>query len=80
MTPTRPGAATRMTIYRGSDDRFHHKALFPTIVYRARERSPVGAGAYVHTDRLLDPADNLPAMIIIVDADVRYVGGGAPTP
>jgi len=82
MTPNPQGAATRMTIYLGIDERWHRKALFKEIVHRAHERGLAGASvlhgiegfgasSFVHTDRFLDCADNLPAVVIIVDTDEK---------
>lgn len=75
-------AATRMTIYVNDGDRWHHKPLADEIVHRGRERGLAGAtvlhgiegfghGSFVHTERLLDSADNLPVVVIIVDTDER---------
>lgn len=82
MTSSLQGPATRMTIYIGVDDRFKHTALFNEIVRRAHDHGLAGASvlhgiegygvsSYVHTDRLLDSADNLPAVVIIVDSDEK---------
>ncbi len=76
------GTATRLTIFIGDDDRWHHHALHHEIVTRAREAGLAGAtvlrgcegfGAhsFVHTDRLLDAADSLPVAVIIVDTADR---------
>jgi hypothetical protein len=82
MTNPLEGAATRMTIYLNDGDRSGHKALFSEIVHRAREYGLAGAsvlhgiegygaGRFVHTDRLLDCADDLPAVVIIVDTEEK---------
>lgn len=74
------GAATRMTIHLTDGDRSGHQALFSEIVHRAHEHGLAGTSAlhgiegygaagFVHTDRLLDCADDLPAVVIIVDTD-----------
>jgi PII-like signaling protein len=80
VTPTLQGPATRMTIYVGVDDRWQHKTLYHEIVHRAHAHGLAGASvlhgiegygaaSFVHTDRLLDSADGLPAVVIIVDSD-----------
>jgi PII-like signaling protein len=76
------GTATRMTIYLNDGDRHGHQALFSEIVQRAYQQGLAGASVlhgiegygisrFVHTDRLLDCADDLPAVVIIVDTDDR---------
>jgi PII-like signaling protein len=73
-------SATRLTIFVGADDRWHHKPLYTEIVHRAHESGLAGASvlhglegygasALIHTDRILDVADNLPVIIVIVDSD-----------
>jgi PII-like signaling protein len=85
MITTLEGTATRMTIYLNDGDRSGHKALFSEIVHRAHEHGLAGASVlhgiegygaagFVHTDRLLDSADDLPAVIIVVDADDKIRG------
>jgi PII-like signaling protein len=80
MTTPLEGTATRMTIYLNDGDRSGHKALFTAIVHRAHQHGLAGASvlhgiegygvsSFVHTDRLLDCADDLPAVVIIVDTD-----------
>lgn len=82
MTPRLEGAATRMTVYLNDGDRWGRSALFTEVVRRARERGLAGAsvlhgvegygaGTLVHTDRLLDAADDLPVVVIIVDSDEK---------
>lgn len=79
---TRPpsSSATRMTIYLNDGDRSGHQALFTEIVHRAHEHGLAGASVlhgiegygasgFVHTTRLLDCSDDLPAVVIIVDTD-----------
>lgn len=79
---TAEGTATRLTIYLNDGDRCGHTALFSEIVHRAHNHGLAGASVlhgiegygragYVHTDRLLDSADDLPAVVIIVDADEK---------
>ena len=77
--------ATRLTVYVNVDDRWHHKPLVDEIVNRAhraglagasvvRGIEGFGAGSFVHTDRLLDVSDGLPAIVTIVDRDDRVRG------
>lgn len=79
------GHALRLTIFIGDDDRWHHQPLHHEIVTRARAACLAGAtvlhgcegyGAHslIHTDRLLDLADNLPIAVIIVDTEDRIRG------
>ncbi|MDA3624676.1 DUF190 domain-containing protein [Saccharopolyspora sp. WRP15-2] len=74
--------ALRLSVFIGEDDTWHHKPLYHEIVRRAREAGLAGAtvlrgsegyGAHstVHTQRLLDLADDLPIIVIIVDAADR---------
>jgi PII-like signaling protein len=84
MTPTMTltGHASRLTVFVGADDRWRHKPLYHEIVRRAREAGLAGAtvlrgcegfgtSSLVHTDRLLDLAEDLPVTIVIVDAEDR---------
>ena len=76
------GQALRLTVFIGDDDRWEHKPLHHEIVVRARTAGLAGAtvlrgcegygaSSLVHTDRLLDLADNLPIAVVIVDEDDR---------
>jgi uncharacterized protein len=82
MAPRLQGAATRMTIYVGDGDLWHDKPLCSEIVHRAHDRGLAGASvlkgvegfggtSFVYTGRLPDRADNLPAVVIIVDTDEK---------
>ncbi|MCI2418763.1 DUF190 domain-containing protein [Saccharopolyspora sp. K220] len=75
-------SATRLSIFIGADDTWHHKPLYHEIVRRAREAGLAGATvlrgsegygthSMVHTNRLLDLAESLPILVVIVDADDR---------
>lgn len=79
------GHALRLTVFIGADDRWQHKPLHHEIVTRARDVGLAGATvlhgcegygthSFVHTDRLLDLADNLPIAVIIVDTEDRIRG------
>ncbi len=74
------GAAVRLTIFIGEDDRWHHKPLYTEIVHRAhqvglagasvlRGIEGYGASSRIHTSRILSLSDDLPLAIIIVDAE-----------
>jgi PII-like signaling protein len=64
----------------GEDTMFAHKPLYTEIVRRAHACGLAGASVFrgvegfgqsrrVHTSRILDLADRLPAMIIIIDTE-----------
>jgi uncharacterized protein len=74
------GAAVRLTIFVGEDDRWHHKPLSTEIVHRAHQAGLAGtsvlrgiegygASSRIHTSRILSLSDDLPLAIIIVDAE-----------
>jgi hypothetical protein len=73
------GRALRLTVFVGEDDTWHHKPLYHEIVRRAHQAGLAGAtvlrgvegygaGSAIHTTRLLSLAEDLAAVIIIVDA------------
>lgn len=72
--------ALRLSIFLGEDDLWHHKPLYHEIVRRAKEAGLAGAtvlrgsegfgaSSTVHTVRLLDLAENLPVLVLIVDRE-----------
>jgi PII-like signaling protein len=76
------GSALRLTIMIGESDRWHHKPLFTEIVHRAHAAGLAGAtvlhgvegyGAsnLIHTSRLLSLSEDLPVVILIIDARDR---------
>ena len=76
------GAAVRLTIFIGEDDRWHHKPLYHEIVHRAhaaglagasvlRGVEGFGASSRIHTTRLLSLSEDLPMAIVIVDQEDR---------
>ncbi|RMI35301.1 DUF190 domain-containing protein [Nocardia stercoris] len=77
--------AARLTILLGEDDNFHHRPRYHEIVRRAREAGLAGASVWrgvegygatsrIHTTRLLDLAENLPVMVMIIDDSERLRG------
>ena len=79
---TLDGPAKRLTIFIGESDHYRHHSLTSEIVERARRarlagcsvfRGTEGFGAtgHLHTARLLSLSEDLPVVIIIVDAEVR---------
>lgn len=76
------GLALRLTIFVDIDDVWHHKPLYHEIVHRAHKAGLTGAtvlrgvegfgaGSLIHTTRILSLAEDLPAVIIIVDSAER---------
>ncbi|GAB3407612.1 DUF190 domain-containing protein [Flindersiella endophytica] len=76
------GPATRLTIFVGEDDTFHHKPLYSEIVHRAhaaglagasvlRGIEGYGASSRIHTTRLLSLSEDLPIAIVIVDTEEK---------
>jgi len=76
------GAAVRLTIFIGEDDRWHHKPLYHEIVHRAHQAGLAGASVLrgvegygassrIHTTRLLSLSEDLPIAVIIVDREDR---------
>lgn len=73
------GHACRLSVFVGEDDVWHHRPLHHEIVRRARDADLAGAtvlrgcegygaGSIIHTSRLLDMSEDLPVVVIIVDA------------
>jgi PII-like signaling protein len=73
------GPATRLTIFVGETDQWHHKPLSTEIVHRAhaaglagatvlRGIEGYGASTRVHTSRLVSLSEDLPIAVIIVDS------------
>jgi uncharacterized protein len=76
------GTARRLTIYIGEQDKWDHKPLATEIIHRAQQAGLAGAtvlrgiegfGAsnHVHTTRILSLSNDLPIVIVIVDAAER---------
>jgi PII-like signaling protein len=73
------GPATRLTIFVGETDQWHHKPLYTEIVHRAhaagmagatvvRGIEGYGATSRIHTSRLMSLSEDLPVAVIIVDS------------
>jgi PII-like signaling protein len=76
------GPATRLTIYLGEDDHWHHKPLYHEIVRRARDAGLAGASvlrgvegygasSLIHTTRILSLSEDLPVVIVIIDDEAK---------
>ncbi|GAA4526993.1 DUF190 domain-containing protein [Amycolatopsis samaneae] len=76
------GTATRLTIYVGEDDHWHHKPLYHEIVRRARDAGLAGASvlrgiegygasSLIHTTRILSLSEDLPVVVVIIDEEPK---------
>lgn len=76
------GSATRMTIFIGETDQWHHHPIYTEIVHRAHDAGLAGASVMrgiegfgkssrVHTTRILSLSEDLPVAIVIVDTDEK---------
>ncbi|MFE5284477.1 DUF190 domain-containing protein [Nocardia sp. NPDC056611] len=70
--------ASRLTVLLGEDDTYRHRPRYHEIVRRARDAGLAGASVWrgvegygvssqIHTTRLLDLAERLPVMVMIID-------------
>ncbi|WUG43489.1 DUF190 domain-containing protein [Kitasatospora sp. NBC_00458] len=76
------GAALRLTVLVGENDRHRHRPLYSEVVHRARAAGLAGASVFrgiegfgasslVHTARLLSLSEDLPVAVVIVDTEER---------
>lgn len=76
------GPGARLTVFVGEGDQHHHRPLYREIVHRAHQAGLAGAtvvrglegyGAsrHIHTTRILSLSEDLPVMVVIVDAAER---------
>ena len=77
------GPALRLTVHLADGEQFHHHAVYTEIVHRAHRAGLAGASVFrgmegfgrnsrlIHTTRLLDLADNLPLLVVIIDTPER---------
>ena len=76
------GPASRLTIFVGETDQWHHRPLYTEIVHRAhhaglagatvlRGIEGYGASSRIHTHRLVSLSTDLPVAVIIVDTPDR---------
>jgi PII-like signaling protein len=79
---TLAGAATRLTIFIGESDTWHHRPLYHEVVERARRDGIAGASVFrgiegfgasshIHTTRLLSLSEDLPLAIVMVDEEAK---------
>ncbi|HEY5857046.1 MAG TPA: DUF190 domain-containing protein [Aldersonia sp.] len=72
----------RLSIMLDQDETWHHRPLYQEIVARAKDAGMAGASVWrgvegfgasstIHTTRILDLADHLPILIVIVDEPDR---------
>ena len=77
------GPALRLTVYLADGEQFHHRPVYTEIVHAAHRAGLAGASVLrgmegfgrnartIHTTRLLDLADNLPLLVILIDTPDR---------
>jgi hypothetical protein len=76
------GHQRRLTIFIGESDRHGHTPLATEIVQRAHKAGLAGASVFrgvegygasnhIHTTRILSLSDDLPMVVVIIDADER---------
>ncbi|HON74960.1 MAG TPA: DUF190 domain-containing protein, partial [Dermatophilaceae bacterium] len=79
---TLDGTATRLTVYVGESDQWHHRPVSTEIVHRAHAAGLAGASVFrglegfghssrIHTTRVLALTEDLPVAIVIVDSETR---------
>lgn len=77
------GRALRLTVHLADGEQYHHRPVYSEIVHRAHRAGLAGASVFrgmegfgrtaraIHTTRLLDLADNLPLLVVIIDTPER---------
>lgn len=77
------GTALRLTVHLADGEQFHHRPVYAEIVQRAHRAGLAGASVLhgmegfglhtsaIHTSRLLDLADDLPLLVVIIDTPDR---------
>ncbi|MDQ3383676.1 MAG: DUF190 domain-containing protein [Actinomycetota bacterium] len=76
------GSATRLTVYLGESDQWHHRPVYTEIVHRAHAAGLAGASVFrgfegygaanhIHTSRILNLSEDLPVAVVIVDTEER---------
>lgn len=76
------GPATRLTVYLGESDQWHHRPVYAEIVHRAHAAGLAGASVFrgfegfgassrIHTSRLLSLSEDLPVVVVVIDAQER---------
>src|SRR5699024_10122521 len=74
------GSALRLTVDIGESDQWRYKPLYTEIVHRAhaagwagasvfRGLEGYGASNHIHTSRILSRSEDLPLVVVIVDAE-----------
>lgn len=75
-------SAARLTLLLDEDDKWRHGPLYHEIVRRARDTGLAGASVWrgvegygassrIHTSRVLDLAEHLPVLVMIIDETER---------
>ncbi len=75
-------SAARLTLLLDEDDKWRHGPLYHEIVRRARDSGLAGASVWrgvegygassrIHTSRILDLAEHLPVLVMIIDEAER---------
>ncbi|HEX4816803.1 MAG TPA: DUF190 domain-containing protein [Nonomuraea sp.] len=73
------GPALRLSVFVGEGDQWHHRPLYHEIVHRAHAAGLAGASVlrgiegygashHIHTTRILSLSEDLPVVVVIVDA------------
>lgn len=79
------GAAVRLMVFVSESEQWHHRPLYTEIVHRAhaaglagatvlRGVEGYGAGSRIHTTRLLSLSQDLPVVVVVVDAEEKVRG------